>query len=138
MILSLAALVAVIAIGRLVGEPPRVLEDEQAAEFADRGLLTAISSVAAAPDRADAVAEALTQGVIAGRENESPYGWALLSREGDVISVATYYHWGDASPLNFRTGPEWGRACRLYDLRTPPVVAHPIECPGDSPDHPGS
>ncbi|MCY1717133.1 hypothetical protein OVA26_09215 [Microbacterium sp. SL62] len=138
MILSLAALVAVIAIGRLVGEPPPVLEDEQAAGFADHGLLTAISSVAVAPDGADAVTEALTRGVTAGRQNESPYGWSVLSREGDVISVAAYYHWGDASPLNFRTGPERGRACRLYDLRTSPVVAHAMACPGDSPDRPGS
>jgi hypothetical protein len=135
-VLLLVALATVIAVGRLLGEPPGVLEDEEAAGFADHGLLTAISVTAIAPDRMDAVSAALQQGVIAGRANQSPYGWSLLSATDGAVSVAAYYHWGKGGPLDLTARPDWGRACRIYDLGTKPVIAHPIDCPEDTPDRP--
>ncbi|MDT0118205.1 hypothetical protein Q9R20_14575 [Microbacterium sp. PRF11] len=132
----LAALATLIAIGRLVGEPPGVLEDEEAARFADHSLVTAISTAAAVPGSTDAVKTALQQGVIAGRANESPYEWTFLSATDVSVSVAVYYHWGEGGLMFPATRPAWGRACRTYDLGTRPVTAHPIECPEDAQDRP--
>ncbi len=87
----LAILVGLVVVGRAFGGPPKVIEDEQAAAFADGALLTAITAVAqTASDPRAAVSAALESGEIAERTEGLPYVWRVVSDDGGALLVVTY------------------------------------------------
>lgn len=129
-------LVAVVVLGRLFGEPPRILEDEMAAGFADHTLLGAISGVSNAPDGLAETVEALETDSIGGLTNESPFGWKLIGEDGGRLVVATYFLWDNGGWRLIPRASAWGRACRSYDLGEHPVSAEPIVCPPGAPENP--
>jgi len=134
----LAALVVIVMAGRAFGGNPKVIEDEQAAVFADGALLAAITAVAQIPsDPRNAVSAALQTGEIAQRTRGLPDVWRVLSSDGDAL-VAVVYAYADPGGLErpfMRRG--WGRACRSYDIRDGGVVARAVDCPAGTPEQVG-
>ncbi len=125
-------------VGRAFGGTPKVIEDEQAAGFADGSLLAAITAFAeTSSDPRAAVDAALESGKLAERTAELPYVWRVISDDGGALSVVTYAY---ANP-QAADGPfarrGWGRACRSYDIRVDGVGARPIECPAGTPEQVG-
>ncbi len=134
----LAALVVLVMVGRAFGGNPKVIEDEQAAVFADGALLAAVTAVAqTTSDPRTAVSAALQNGEIAERTRGLPDVWRVLSSDGDALVVVVYAY-ADSEALEGPFMPRgWGRACRSYDIRTEGVVARPVDCPAGTPEQVG-
>lgn len=134
----LALLVGVVVLGRAFGGAPRVIEDEQAAAFADGALVTAITAVAeTTSDPRAAVGAALDNGELARRTDGLPYVWREVSDDGGALLLVAYAY---ANP-QAAEGPfirrGWGRACRSYDITVDGVGARAVECPAGTPEQVG-
>ena len=134
----LAALIVIVMVGRAFGGNPKVIEDEQAAVFADGALLAAITAVAqTTPDPRSAVSAALQNGEIAARTRGLPDVWRVVSSDGDALVVVV---WAYANPEALEgpfTRRGWARACRSFDIRTAGVVARAVDCPAGTPERVG-